>query len=117
MTSYEALTKRFGFKDPRLVASMYRCQKKDRTLLLVLQVDDYLYARPEWLAEKFEQLLPCQLHIGSTERNEVSIMGSPLSQDPTGIITINANKSSIKYDHLVSEVRKIKRTAEPLIRS
>lgn len=92
LTSYEVLTKQFGFQQSKLDPSMYLRNMKDSMLLLVVQVDDYLYAGPKELTSKFEEFLHKQFLIGSTECGTFSIMGIRFVQEETGKITLNAKE-------------------------
>lgn len=92
LTSYEALTTRYGFKALRLDPSLYLRTSENGTLLLVVQVDDYLYAGSPQLASDFEKFLHDQFQIGSMEHTSFTIMGAHLTQDDSGKITINAKE-------------------------
>lgn len=92
LTSYEALTTHYGFEQSKLDPSLYLRTSGSSTLILVVQVDDYLYAGSPELASNFEEFLHQQFQIGSMEGNSFTIMGARLEQTQTGRITIDASE-------------------------
>lgn len=93
MTSHEALTKRFGFAQSTLDSSMYVREDKSERVILVVQVDDYLYAGSSVRASELVQFLQNQFHIGSTVSRSFNIIGARLVQDQSAKITIHTTSS------------------------
>lgn len=90
LTSYEALTTHYGFKQSKLDPSPCTHRTENDTHLLLVQVNDYLYAVLSQLALSFEKILHDRFQIGSMKHILFTIMGVHLTQDKTGNITINA---------------------------
>lgn len=69
------------------------CAKKgDSMLLLVVQTDDYLYARSMELATEFEISLQKRFMIGSTESTSFRIIEARVTQEECGRKTLSAKE-------------------------
>lgn len=90
MTSQEALTQRFGFKQLSLDPTRYMRGREGKRLMSVVRVDNYLYAGSPVLASKFRQFMQNQFFIGSTEARCFSKIGALLVQTNAKRITIDA---------------------------
>lgn len=100
LTAYEALTCRFGLKKSKLDASLYFRAVDGEMLLLVVQVDDFLYAGTPALSSSFETFLKGQFSIGSLESDEFDIMGAHLKQSPSGTVTIDASNKLMAIEQI-----------------
>lgn len=92
LTSYQALTADFGFTRSRYDPSLYYKKQDKEMLILVVQVDDYLYAGTPALSSEFESFLQKQFHVGTLESRSFDIMGARLQQHPSGHVTLNAKE-------------------------
>lgn len=90
LTTHEALIKQLGFNGSVLDPSLYFRKPGKESLILVVQVHDYLYAGTPSLSAQFESLLQTKIHIVALEANGFHIKGVHLVQDDTGAITIEA---------------------------
>lgn len=81
-------------------------------MLLVVQVDDYLYRSAD-LATEFELCLQDQFFISSTKHNDFTIMGVRLSKDGTEKITLDGTEklNQIRPLDLKEAVRQKNRAA------
>lgn len=62
-------------------------------LIVVVQVDDYLYAGTMTLTKEFEVFFINQFGIGSFEAERIHVMRATLYQDKFGVETLDANEN------------------------
>lgn len=108
ITSHEALTRRFEFAKLTLASSTYMREGGSKRLILVVQDDNYLYARSTRLASKFEQFSQNQFHIGSTGSKSFSMMSPHLVQLTTAKIIIDGKNKLNRIQPLVAGTSKKK---------
>lgn len=80
LTSHEAFTTRYDFVQTKHELFLYVSKKKKIMLMLVVQVNDFLYGGTPNLAWDFEKFLHPQFKIGSTEHTFVMIKGAHLTR-------------------------------------
>lgn len=92
----------FGFNHLMLDLSMYLRKDDEGVLLLVVRVDDFLYAETSNLVSAFEEFLHEQFYNGSTEEPPFNVMGVRPYVDVSGGIGIDAKKKLDEKEPLVT---------------
>lgn len=91
ITSHIALTQTFGLTRSRFEPSLYYMRRGESALMLVVQVDDYIYTGTPDSIQNFESFLQSQFLVGTLEAHKFDVMGAHLDQNDKGTITLNAN--------------------------
>lgn len=103
LASHQALTVNFGLVQSRYEPSLYHKRSAKKTLVLVVQVDDYLDTGTPALSQRFEELLAGQFHAGTFESKCFHIMGEKFVQHPSGYVTIDAKRKLNDLQPLYNE--------------